>query len=68
MLGLADYEPLRRENSAIRLCFGLFEFALGIDLPNEVFEDSAFMDLYWAAADMVCWANVSRSRLVYHVP
>lgn len=59
VLDLISFEPLRRENSAIRLCFGLFEFALGIDLPDEVFEDEAFMNLYWAAADMVCWANVS---------
>ena len=59
VLDVASFEPLRRENSAIRLCFGLFEFALGIDLPDEVFEDEAFMNLYWAGADMVCWANVS---------
>lgn len=59
---LASFEPLRRENSAIRLCFGLFEFALGVDLPDAVFEDPAFMNLYWAAADMVCWSNVSDNR------
>jgi hypothetical protein len=65
VLGLLDYEPLRRENSAIRLCFGLFEFALGIDLPDVVFKDPTFMDLYWAAADMVCWANVSAFIFLY---
>lgn len=59
VLSMKDFEPLRRENSAIRLCFGLFEFALGVDLPDEVFEDATFMKLYWAAADLVCWANVS---------
>ena len=52
------FRDLRRENSAIRLCFGLFEFALGIDLPDQIFEDTNFMDMYWAAADMVCWSNV----------
>ncbi|KAH9945295.1 terpenoid synthase [Epithele typhae] len=57
VLSLADFEPLRRENSAIRLCFGLFETCLGIDLPDSVFQDRQFMTLYWAAADMVCWAN-----------
>ncbi|KAJ3553938.1 hypothetical protein NM688_g3357 [Phlebia brevispora] len=57
VLDMAAFETLRRENSAIRLCFGLFEFALGIDLPDEVFENPAFMNLYWAAADMVCWSN-----------
>ncbi|KAF9060477.1 isoprenoid synthase domain-containing protein [Rhodocollybia butyracea] len=57
ILGLEDFIDLRRENSAIRLCFGLFEYVLGIDLPQEVFDDSTFMEAYWAAADMVCWAN-----------
>ena len=52
------FRDLRRENSAIRLCFGLFEYTLGIDLPDEVFEDKTFASLYWGAADMVCWANV----------
>ncbi|KZT07700.1 terpenoid synthase [Laetiporus sulphureus 93-53] len=57
VLDMASFETLRRENSAIRLCFGLFEFCFGVDLPNEVFEDSTFMRLYWDAADMVCWSN-----------
>lgn len=59
VLDMAAFEKLRRENSAIRLCFGLFEYALGIDLPEQVFMDPVFMSLYWAAADMVCWSNVS---------
>ena len=63
VLNLASYLPLRRENSAIRLCFGLFETALEIDLPDIVFQDEQFMTLYWAAADMVCWSNVSDSSL-----
>lgn len=58
VLGLEAFEALRRENSAIRLCFGLFEYVLGVDLPDEVFADDAFLACYWAAADMVCWANV----------
>ncbi|KAI0784176.1 isoprenoid synthase domain-containing protein [Abortiporus biennis] len=57
VLDPTSFETLRRENSAIRLCFGLFEFALGYELPDEVFANEVFMDLYWAAADMVCWAN-----------
>ncbi|KAI0649319.1 terpenoid synthase [Trametes meyenii] len=57
VLSVAAFQTLRRENSAIRLCFGLFEFCLGIDLPDAVFQDEHFMTLYWAAADMVCWSN-----------
>ncbi|KAL0954655.1 hypothetical protein HGRIS_003606 [Hohenbuehelia grisea] len=57
VLDLEPFTNLRRENSAIRLCFGLFEYALGIDLPQEVFEDQTFMDMYFAAVDMVAWSN-----------
>ncbi|KAI0833261.1 terpenoid synthase [Trametes gibbosa] len=57
VLDIDSFQTLRRENSAIRLCFGLFEFALGIDLPDAIFQDAHFMTLYWAAADMVCWSN-----------
>ncbi|VDB89814.1 unnamed protein product [Peniophora sp. CBMAI 1063] len=52
-----SYRDLRRENSAVRVCFGLYEYALGIDLPDSVFENETFKTLYWAAVDMVCWAN-----------
>ncbi|KAH8100907.1 isoprenoid synthase domain-containing protein [Cristinia sonorae] len=57
VLDLNAYETLRRENSAVRVCFGLFEFVLGVDLPDEVFECPEFMTLYWAACDMICWSN-----------
>ncbi|KDQ53197.1 hypothetical protein JAAARDRAFT_162104 [Jaapia argillacea MUCL 33604] len=57
VLDLDAFRDLRRENSAIRLCFGLFEYVLGIDLPDKVFDDPVFMSLYWAGADMVCWSN-----------
>jgi hypothetical protein len=57
VLDMESFKHLRRENSAIRLCFGLFEYSLGIDLPDEVFQHPIFERLYWAAADMVCWAN-----------
>jgi hypothetical protein len=59
VLDMEAFKHLRRENSAIRLCFGLFEYTLGIDLPDHVFENEIFLKLYWDAADMVCWANVS---------
>ena len=66
VLDMEAFRDLRRENSAIRLCFGLFEFALGVDLPDQIFKDEAFMELYWAAADLVCWANVRTELIVYY--
>lgn len=58
VLTLDEFIPLRRNNSAVLLCYSLVEYILGIDLPDEVFEDEDFADAYWAAADMVCWSNV----------
>ncbi|KAH8831311.1 isoprenoid synthase domain-containing protein [Flagelloscypha sp. PMI_526] len=57
ILDLKPYIHLRRENSAVRLCFGLYEMCLGLDLPHYVFEDPSFMTVYFAACDHVCWAN-----------
>ena len=66
VLDMERYETLRRENSAVRLCFMLAMYALGIDLPDEVFEDSTFMTVYFAACDLVCWANVSELLCLAH--
>nr|BDI63099.1 sesquiterpene synthase [Collybia nuda] len=57
ILDVDSFMELRRDNSAVRLCFGLIEFCFGTDLPDEVFEDPTFLKIYWAAVDLVCWAN-----------
>ena len=67
VLSMERYETLRRENSAVRLCFMLAMYALNVDLPDEVFEDSAFMTVYFAACDLVCWANVGGLGLTFRI-
>ncbi|THH14398.1 hypothetical protein EW146_g5932 [Bondarzewia mesenterica] len=57
VLDLDSYEIIRRENSAVRLCFGLIPYVLGMELPEEVFADPVFKRIYFAGVDMVCWAN-----------
>ncbi|TFK69425.1 terpenoid synthase [Pluteus cervinus] len=57
VLGVEDFQILRRENSAVRVCFDLAECMGGLDLPDEVFQDPAFSEIYFAAMDMVCWSN-----------
>ncbi|KZT07703.1 terpenoid synthase [Laetiporus sulphureus 93-53] len=52
-----SYMILRRENSAVRFCFGLFGFVLGHDLPDEIFNDPVLLRMHLAAVDMVCWSN-----------
>ncbi|KAH9945296.1 terpenoid synthase [Epithele typhae] len=57
VLPLDEYTTLRRENSAVRFCFGLAGYALGVDLPDEVVEHPAFLAMHLATVDMVCWSN-----------
>ncbi len=59
VLDVESYNVLRRENSAVRYCFGLFGFLLGLDLPDEIFEHPIMMEMHLAAVDMVTWSNVS---------
>ena len=65
ILAIEPFLALRRENSAVRLCFDLIEYCIGADLPEDVFNDSAFQEIYWSAVDLVCWANVSRKRRLH---
>ncbi|KAF9453461.1 terpenoid synthase [Macrolepiota fuliginosa MF-IS2] len=57
VLSTEEFIPLRRNNSAVLLCFSLIECALGVDLPDEMYKNPTFMKAYWAACDHVCWAN-----------
>ncbi|KAI0784175.1 terpenoid synthase [Abortiporus biennis] len=57
VLDLKSYEPLRRENSAVRCCFGLFGHTLGLDLPDEIFYHPLLYSMHLDAVDMVCWSN-----------
>ncbi|EGN99094.1 hypothetical protein SERLA73DRAFT_108414 [Serpula lacrymans var. lacrymans S7.3] len=57
VLSMQSYTHLRRENSAVRPCFALAEMALGLNLPDEVFDDPTFTNIYFAGVDMVCWSN-----------
>ena len=60
VMTLEEYVPHRRENGGVRPCFDLFEYVFNINLPDEVFEDEAFMRVYFAAVDAIGWSNVCR--------
>ncbi|KAI0696795.1 terpenoid synthase [Cytidiella melzeri] len=57
VLDIPAYDKLRRENSAVRYCFGLFGYLLNLDLPDELFQYPAMMRMHLAAVDMITWAN-----------
>lgn len=59
VLDMQSYMVLRRENSAVRYCFGLFGYLLDLDLPDTIFYHPVMMRLHLAAVDMICIANVS---------
>ena len=58
-LETSEFVDFRRKNSAILVCFSFIELALGIELPDEVFEDHDFQKVIGAAVDAIAWANVS---------
>ena len=65
VLTLDEYTLLRRQNSGSLTTFDLIECLLDIDIPDEIFDHPVFSSLVNAAADMICWSNVSVNSL-YH--
>lgn len=65
VLNLKSYTDLRRENSAIRTCLALIEYAMGTNLPEEVFEDEAFSEVYVSALDLIWWSNVRTAHFCH---
>ncbi|KZV94482.1 terpenoid synthase [Exidia glandulosa HHB12029] len=66
ILPTAEYQDLRRENSAVRPCVALMEYSLGLNLPDAVHDNEHFGILYWNVIDMVCWANDVYSFAIEH--
>lgn len=58
VLPLESYILLRRSDSAVRLCFSLFEMCLEHDLPEEIFFDATYLRMIDTCVDLVCLANV----------
>ncbi|TFK50849.1 terpenoid synthase [Heliocybe sulcata] len=57
VLGIQAYTDLRRENSGVRPCFHLLEYASDADIPDEVFENLVFQGMCLCALDMISWSN-----------
>lgn len=54
---LESYIQFRRDASGCKQCFALIEYANGLDLPDEVFDDSIVRTLQEIANDIVSWSN-----------
>ena len=53
-----SYIRFRRDASGCNPCFTLIEYANGLDLSDEVFEDPTIHTLQVTANDIVSWSNV----------
>ena len=58
VLDLASYTKLRRENSAVRPCLVLIEYATGKALPDGIWNEDTFNLLNTMGIDMVALSNV----------
>lgn len=63
ILGVEEYRVLRRSNSAVDYCFGMFEYILDLDIPDEAMDSPILRRMRGAAVDMVTWANVRNSAI-----
>nr|BBH51506.1 putative sesquiterpene synthase [Clitopilus sp.] len=57
VLDIPSYILFRRETSAVKTCFDIVEYCLGLNLPQYVHDDPVFVSGYNAAMDLVFWAN-----------
>ena len=61
---LDSYIRFRRDASGCKPCFVLIEYANGLNLPDEVFEEPIIRTLQETANDIVSWSNVSPPPIV----
>ena len=62
---LVTYIALRRDSSACQVFFDLIEYALGIELPEDVTEHPVITALRRDANDLISWSNVCNSTIIY---
>lgn len=55
---LDSYIRFRRDAGGCKPCFALIEYANGLNLPDEVFQDPVVRELQEIANDIVSWSNV----------
>lgn len=61
-MSVDDFMQFRRDGSGISMACDTIETSAGIDLPEDVFEDVLFQNMYKAALDLCNLTNVSSHR------
>jgi len=54
---IQDYIQIRRDTSAVKIGFAVLEYSLGLNFPDEVFDDPVMAELWLAGNDLLTWAN-----------
>ena len=65
---LEDYIAMRRDTSGCKPSWALVEYGYGLDLPDEVMDNSIVQSLGEAANDLVTWSNVSGCQMQFLKP
>ncbi|KAJ7131398.1 isoprenoid synthase domain-containing protein [Mycena epipterygia] len=52
-----EFIQIRRNSSGLKLVFAFIEYAMGLDIPDEIHNDSSMIAVVQAAADIVAWNN-----------
>ena len=60
ILKFKDYRAIRRDTGGVAIAFDLIEISCGFVLPDEVYDDPNFKQVYNAALDMVDFSNVGK--------
>lgn len=60
-----EYINVRRDTSGCKPVFDLIEYALRIDLPDDVVNHPVIKALNQGTNDLVTWSNVSRPSIPY---
>ena len=68
VLDIEEYLEYRRSNGGVKPCFDLIEYVHGIELPDKVFHDQAFVTCFDGANDMICLSNVSIDLILLNIP
>ncbi|KAJ7689290.1 isoprenoid synthase domain-containing protein [Mycena rosella] len=52
-----EFIRLRRDSSGTKLVFALIEYAMNLDIPDDIYNDASIVSLVEAAGDIVAWNN-----------
>ena len=67
VLDIEEYLEYRRSNGGVKPCFDLIEYVHGIELPDKVFHDQAFVSCFDGANDMICLSNVTIDLILLNI-